>query len=428
MHRPQTNTMDLRKSLLAFAVVVPLLHCVPDPTQSVRSVQTLTEVSRPVQAAPGHTRIKLHSKSGATGDWCSRVAVRPDRRFTSIQSCTRTWTPAELSRDIDFVLLGEFNDVLASEAISKVPKCGGMFSHENNRLFIREINQSVPDTGRRPKTVHMTRLELVSPPHIQAKGFKSDFLLRTTTPLENVEKFFSRDRSKICRGRCRFVFRRKIGNEQTEIGLDRAIDERGRPNQHANSVYYISMRNREQISFSPHAVVADLRNPEYRAWRIKRLKASLEAGGYDAIMLNHKFGQYWTRQGYWLGSAACPDISRCTNGIGNIFSAPPDGYGYAEYVEGWVAFARDLDAAGIPYVVRLAPNPWLTKADSRSTPDIDERQSIRSVLLRADTVLLSASNVGYLGSIDRWHEQLRREGANIVPINETCGYSKTSVN
>ncbi len=343
-----------------------------------------------------------------------------------MKPCVRTWEADELARDADLILLGSYNDMLPNEPSSKAPQCGGPFSHDSNRGFVRALRDSPRSSVASPRAIHMTRFELISPAHLQAEGFSADFLLKTTTPLSRIERFFEADQSSSYRGECRFTFRPDRGNQKLKVLMDSAIDARGATAQHERSVYYISMRHRQTKVFSPHAVLADLRNPAYRASRVDRARRAIAAGEYDPVMLNNKFDQYYARSGFWLGSAACPDVARCTNGNGNIFSARSDGY--AEYVEGRVSLARDLDAANVPYVVALASNPWLSKADSRATPDIDERAAIRSVLARADTVLLSASNVDRFGSIDRWAASLRQEGANVVPVDETFGYAKSSVN
>jgi len=416
--------MGFRSRRWALISLLPLLHCMAETPPEFSAFPDLPPVTSALHAAPA----TLSAQGETEGDWCSRVAIRPDRRFSSVKPCVRTWSAEELTREADFVLLGTFKDVLSSEDISKRPQCGGPFSHENNHSFIQSIKEASGRDGNRPRVVHMSRFELLSPAHLAADGFRSNFLLRTTTPLSEVNRFFSEDQSSSCRGKCRFSFRRKNGNERTAIGMDNAIDARGETGRHEGSVFYVSMRHKEEMTFSPHAVVADLRNAEYRAWRVKRVRSAIDAGGYDAVLLNHKFDQYYLREGFWLGSATCPDVARCTNGNGNIFSARPVGYGYAEYVEGWAALSRDLDTAGIPYMVIVPPNPWLIKADSKTTPTIDERELIRSVLRRADTLLLSASNIGPRGSSDRWAELLRREGANVVPVNEMCGYSKSAIN
>jgi hypothetical protein len=151
----------------------------------------------------------------------------------------------------------------------------------------------------------------------------------------------------------------------------------------------------------------------------------LSEGGYDAVMLNEKFAQYEEKPGgggYWLGSSWCPDVSRCV-GDSSAFSAQPDSYGFANYVDGWVALARDLEAAGVPYMVRLIPNPWLRSADDPST-DFQEFSRIKSVLKGALLVMLDAANTGSGLSIEDWTRQLRASGVRVLPIDSRCGYAK----
>lgn len=211
------------------------------------------------------------------------------------------------------------------------------------------------------------------------------------------------------------------------MGIDRAIDAAGPGPTHEEAVYYVSLRDFSKKSFGPLAAVADLRNPAYRKWRVQRAKLALKEGGYDAVTLNHKFSQYYQERGYWLGSSWCPNLSNCAGKLDTIFSAQPDGYGFAEYVTGWVTLARDLRSAEVPYVVRLAPHPWLTVADDPATREVDEASQIRSVLKGARLVMLDASNTGPDLSIWDWADQLRRSGVTVLIVDKRCGFVKKAV-
>jgi len=272
--------------------------------------------------------------------------------------------------------------------------------------------------------IHATRFELVSPSHIEADGFRSSFLLTTKTPISKVENFFESDYSTACEGDCRWAFQHSKGPDQSDTRIDLAIDAKRPGPTHENVVYYVSLRDSSSKSFSPLAAVADLTNAAYREWRVKRAKIAIQKGGYDAVMLNHKFPQYDEETEYWLGSSCCSNVSNCLRKPDTILSARPDGYGFAEYVEGWVALAQDLRSAGVPYVVRLIPHPWLTRADDPATPEINEASQIRSVLKGARLVMLDAGNTGPTLSITEWAEQLRLAGVRVLLVDKRCGYAK----
>lgn len=358
------------------------------------------------------------------GDWCSSVVVRPDRRWQSIKPCVRAWSDGEVAIEADIVLLGSYQDVTVSEDRSVNPQCGGPFTHENNAAYISALKALRPEGDEPTLFVHRSRFDLVSPSHAEADGFQASFLVKTKTLISKVEDFFRSDHSSRCRGKCRWMLRRPGGPEWTEMGLDGAINAAGPGPTHEEVVYYVSLRNFLKQSFSPHAVLADLTNAGYRKWRVERARRALEEGRYDAVMLNHKFDQYYKGKGFWLGSSSCPDVTSCTGKPGNIFSAEPDGYGFSDYVEGWVALAKDLKSADVPFVIRLNPNPWLTRSDDPSTPEIDEAAQIRSVLSSALFVIVDAANTGWGLSMSHWTKQLSLSGVRVVPVDSRCGYAK----
>lgn len=352
----------------------------------------------------------------AEGDWCSSVVVRPDRRWQSTRPCVRAWNDSEVANRAGVVLLGSFKDVSTKEDRSSHPQCGGPFTHQTTAAYIASIRSLRPSGSSPILFVHMSRFELISPSHVQAKGFRASYLLKTKTTISRVADFFRLDRSPACRGACRWT--------ETAQGLEQAIDSAGPGPTHEEVVYYVTLRNASTHRFAPLAAVADLTNPDYRQWRVQRAKSALREGGYDAVMLNQKFAQYFQKKGYWLGSSWCPNVSSCTGHPDTIFSAQPDGYGFANYVAGWVALAQDLQSANVPYVVRLTPHPWLTTSDDPSTPGTDEASQIRTVLQGAHLVLIDAGNTGPSLSITEWTEQLRRSGVRVLPVDKRCGFAK----
>ncbi len=361
-------------------------------------------------------------------DWCSSVVVRPDRRQQATGKCDLVWSESEVAKKAGVVLMGGYQDVSAEEDRSGLPYCGGPYTHQRNAAYIKSIRALRPKGEEPILFAHMARSDLVSASHIQAEGFRSGFLVKTKTPISKVAESLRSDQSPDCQGACRWAFRRPDHPEEGPHNFEaatRAIDSSGPGPTHEEVVYYVSLRQPAQKIKIPHAAVANLTNPDYRSWRVQRYKRALGEGGYDAVMLNEKFAQYFGGGvDYWLGSSTCLDVSRCTGKPDTIFSAKPDDYGFAEYVAGWVAFARDLKAADVPYMVRTVPHPWLTNADDPSTPEVNEALEIESVLEGARLVLLGAGNTGPTLSISDWERDLSESGVRILPVDGRCGYAK----
>jgi hypothetical protein len=177
-------------------------------------------------------------------------------------------------------------------------------------------------------------------------------------------------------------------------------------------VYYLSDAGPDVRRFWPSAAVADLRNPAYRAWRVAEARRVIATGRFDAVLLNDKFDQYRFEGGHWIGGAA-RDVE-ALNRIGStLWSAPPDGYGYAEYVSGWVALGRDLRRAGVPYAVWTSAAAWHSRwYDAPETPRVDEQQQILETLRGSRLALVggpvSASRARELD------EELRASGSRLV--------------
>jgi len=132
--------------------------------------------------------------------------------------------------------------------------------------------------------------------------------------------------------------------------------------------------NQVRDRFWPTAAIADLRNPAYRAWRVALARRSIKIGGYDAVLLNEKFHMY--REPYWIGSERAPDVAALREaGDDTLWSAPPNGYGHAEYLEGWLALARDLRAAGVPYALLGVPaGPWVLRGTETGATARDDQR------------------------------------------------------
>ncbi|MCZ7618466.1 MAG: hypothetical protein M5U32_09185 [Myxococcota bacterium] len=186
-------------------------------------------------------------------------------------------------------------------------------------------------------------------------------------------------------------------------------------------VYYLTRPGKDDTVFGPLAALADLRDRDYRAWRVDLAKHAIELGQYDALMLNHKFDQYFL-PGFWLGSDRYPTVKAYVESKDSVWSAAPQDYGYAEYVAGWHAMAADLRRAGVPFAVQLTPNPWLRKADDPASPQ-DERQLILAAVQSASIVILDVANT-YGRSPDEWEALVGAKGAKVVRVDSRCGFER----
>jgi hypothetical protein len=168
------------------------------------------------------------------------------------------------------------------------------------------------------------------------------------------------------------------------------------------------------------AAIADLTNPAYRAWRVSMALRAIQIGGYDAIELNHKFSQY--REPMWIGGPLARDAVELRRlADATLWSAPPIGYGYPEYVRGWAALAKDLRAAGVPYSVNLQTWPWLVRFSDDPASPADEGALVREAVLGARYVLLDRWARADHSGLAAFAAELGRAGVDVVWIDTRCG-------
>lgn len=363
---------------------------------------------------------------GAIYDWCSSVVLRPDeRRREEGARCVAAWTDAEIAAGAELVLLGSYADVeRENAATSPTSRCVVPETHRARGRYVADLRARRAEVGGPPlRFVHMHRFDLVSAPLAAEPGFRADFLLTTDRPWREVEAFFAADRSPRCGpDGCRWSHA-PGGFEDRARGawLRDSIDAAGGPGRAESVVYYLARAAQIQNRFWPTAAIADLRNPGYRAWRVALAKRALEVGGYDAIALNQKFHMY--RAPYWIGSEKARDVAALrADGDDTLWSAPPRGYGYPEYVTGWVALANDLRAAGVPYAIVDFPAwPWeRERADDPSTPARDEGRSIREVAKGARIVLLERHARSDPRGLEAWAAELRAAGVEVFWMDTSC--------
>jgi len=106
-----------------------------------------------------------------------------------------------------------------------------------------------------------------------------------------------------------------------------------------------------------------------------------------------------------------------------FWSAPPAGYGYPQYVQGWAQLARDLRNAGVPYAARLPLRAWTeTFFDDTSTSSVDEAALVREVMRGAKLLLIDRAASIPAAIWATAEAQMRSYGAVVIPIEESCGY------
>jgi len=349
---------------------------------------------------------------------CAPVWLRPDRRFSDLASCEPEADEAEIAVQGGVVLFGSFWDV--SEQRTPVPReqpCVGPHTHASNGAFVASILKGrEPDRAPPIAFVHLHRFELVPIPFAALDGFDAGFLLRTQRPWDDVLGFFARDDTDLCRGgACRWSDS-LLGDPSHNPGprLRDLIDRSGGEGAFRSAVYYLSHSGDSRRVTWPTAALADLRNPAYRAWRVAEARRAVAAGGYDAIMLNDKFSQYRRAGGHWLGSPAAGDVEHLNRAQDTLWSAPPDGYGFSEYVQGWSALGSDLRAAGVPYAVWLGVGAWRGRGADDPRTTLDEGERIRETARGAALVLVGGLLLpGEAGSLEA---ELQKSGARLVLI------------
>jgi hypothetical protein len=359
-------------------------------------------------------------------DWCSEVVVRPDmRRSQAPGGCQVVW-PDEEAALAAVVLIGSASDVPEEEDGGRTVRCAIPRTHRDRGRYLARLRELRAKAGiRRPlRAIDMHRFDLVANSLAGEPGFRADFLATTDRPWREVLDFFARDRSPACGAEgCRFSFAMGGREDRGDETLRDRIDASGGAKRHETAVYYLARANRDTRLFWPTAAVADLRNRDYRAWRVAQAKRALELGGYDAIALNEKFHQH--QQPHWIGSAAAPTPAALRESRDTLWTAAAPGYGYPEYVEAWSALARELRAAQIPYAITALANwRWLHRgADDPATPR-DEARMIREVLEGARIVLVDRRDRGDPAGRDAWAARLEAAGAEVVWVDQSCGLAR----
>lgn len=357
-------------------------------------------------------------------DWCSTVVVRPDQYFRDKATCANSFSDTEIAAGADAVLVGDFTDVSIPVVTAPARSCAPAPSHATNATYVQRLRAARAAAGGPPlEIVHMHRFELVPFPFAAQPQFSPLYLLRTTRTFPEVTGFFSNDRSAPCLAHtCRWSDS-YAGFEGRDAGqrLRDFIDAKGGANSHQSVAYYLARPDGSGVYY-PTSAIADLRNPAYRAWRVQEARSALQIGGYDSVDLNHKLHQFLFGP-HWIQSTTVPNVATLDARADTFWSAPPVGYGYSEYVQGWYALAADLRAARVPYSVTIALRAWLGASfDDKTTPTLDEGALIREVMKGARVVLLDNDRAATPPeTLDQARREIEASGPRVIPIDQTCG-------
>jgi len=361
-------------------------------------------------------------------DWCAPVVVRPDMRIQNPSTCTSIWTDAEIGSGAEVVLLGDFTDVAQPVVTAPGRLCYPSPSHAANKPYVTRLRsaRAAAGNGKPLYLVHMSRFDLVPYSFAALAPFDDAMLLTTDRPWSQVTGFFTGDQSAACAaGGCSWSD--SWGGDATRnpppYRLRDYIDRAGGAGRYQRVVQYLSRPDDPRIHWASSAI-ADLRNASYRAWRVAEAKAAIQVGGYDAIDLNHKLAQY--RSAHWIDSPGIQDVASLNASGDTYWTAPPRGYGYSEYVQGWNQLARDLKAAGVPYEVTISWRAWGGNSYDDGATSIREDDLIREALRGAKVVLFDrTSDQALTPEYTQAVAQLAAYGPKIYGFDLACGYGKT---
>jgi hypothetical protein len=362
--------------------------------------------------------------AAAQFDFCAPVVVRPEQRRAVGARCVARFSEAEIAAGAEVLLLGSHTEV--AEPVFEHP-AGPCDPPERHSRIGREVKRWREKAAPRSITVvHLNRFEIVSDTLAATPGFDARFLVQTDTPWQKVLDFFALDRSPACRERpCRWSDAWG-GFEHVNPGrwLRDSIDASGGPGRYQSAVYNLARpSDREDGVYWPTAVHANLGSKAYRAWRIAEAQRAIRDGGYDAVALGQKFSRRLAAEGAWLGTARGRDVAALHAEDEPVtWTAEPKDYGFSEYMQGYLALAAELRAAGVPYAITDYPDfQFLESWDDPKTPDVNEWESIQDVMRKARVVLLARGPRTPYRAYEDFAAELRAAGVQVVPVNHGCG-------
>jgi Fibronectin type III domain len=352
-------------------------------------------------------------------EWCSSFAVRPDQRMlvnNYPNECVPAWSVAALGdSNVRFALIG--GEDVATPQFTPYPRaCAGVaFPYDADGdgvpfgatfrdlgAYTSAVKARRTARGGPPiEFVHEHRFDLLGAPLLAQPEYARTFPLRTATPFADVLSFYADDTTLDCTGpyppgECAFHPASRLYTESYPYYADKRIqdfvDARGPVNDHESVVYYMARSISSPKWHSPLAILANQTVPEYRAWRVAEAGKLRPIANVDFVELNQKFNQYLPSTPHWIGAPGSifEDVHEVNVSGDSPWTAPPIGYGLAEYLQGWRALAADLRAAGVPFAVQSTPLSFLGNLyyDDPRTPG-DDTELIREATRDADLVLLS---------------------------------------
>jgi hypothetical protein len=364
-------------------------------------------------------------------DWCAPMVVRPDQRWWSTNPCEAWWKPDTIAARADYILDG-FN-VPAPQVLPPDPiACFGPQTQAGSRAYHDDLRARAALLGRSLTIILLGRFDLIDRQIAAAPGFDADFLLDASLPWGQSMDFFGKDLTEPCVCGCEWSPERGPSGTPPGTRLKDLIDASGGPGSYETKVQYgIRPTSGGSADGAPRrffgsAALSDSRNPAYRAWMIGEVQSALAAGGFDGVQLNHKLHQYAPPSlGYHWGGPRAPDVAAYFTSNDTLWSSPPAGFGYREYVESWAVVAADLVAAGVPYSVELTPQMWDvgTPYDDAATTDLDEAALIRGVGYTASWVFLERGSGVTQAEYDTAKADIEAHGsAVVVEMTGGCGF------
>lgn len=364
----------------------------------------------------------------AAADWGAAIAVRPTARFLDAKSCRFLWSADELAADVDVVFLSAEG---AIDSGARPPWRAPCIDHwasgiENDDASLANLGRLIAATdARRPKGrpriewILSLRFDLVLDTDAAQPGFDASFLADTRTPWSETLSFVEGAGPETCGAQgCRVVEHAgSYGDADCPKNacLRARIDaSAGAAGAYQRKVYYL--RTNHHPKYFLASALADARNAAYRRWRVGLAREAIARTKAQYVLLGDKFSQ-WNPAiepdggRHFARSAAYPDLASVrAKGATDFFSAQPDGLGWAEYVEGWTAIARDLDAAGVPFAVQVPETLFgLDGGDGLGTNRLwttdggGPNDRLREAARRADLILLDAVQ----GTRERAEEKAR---------------------
>jgi hypothetical protein len=354
-------------------------------------------------------------------DWCADVVVRPDMRTRpTADGCELIWRPEEAAA-AGLVMLGAHDDVSDPRLAHPGLQCTGPTSHAANGRYVAKL-RSLRAGGKPLRVVHYSRFDLVADTLAGLPGFDPDFLVKTKRPWPDVMRFIESDRSPQCGRGCRWSDAWGAWEDRGKgTWLRDRIDARGGKGRSESAIYFIVRAAQVKDRYWPVGVLADLRNPGYRAFRVAEAKRAMEQGGYDAIGLNQKFHYFY--EPHWIASATVPDAAAMrAKGDDTWWTGPPENYDLDEYLRGWIALAADFRAADIPYAFTEAlPWPWLFRPGDGRVKDPALLRGLREALLGARIVVIERKTFDPAGRA-AFVAELSARGGEPVWVDTGCGF------